>query len=282
MSEIKHVSDTAIWVAMYRAKESERPDALFKDPLASKLAGEKGERIEKSVPYLKMMSWILVVRTVAIDKLIMKAIENGVDTVLNLGAGLDTRPYRMALPPSLKWIEVDYPHMIEYKNETLYKESPVCRLERISCDLSDENARRDLFLKIGKDSKSVLVITEGVIPYLTREHAAALSHDLLAVPTFKYWIQDYRNGGLKQYSPRKMRAILKDAPMKFDVVDWVGYFCDHGWKIADQILAHDEATRIKRPFPFMFPWSLIGYVLPAKFKEVFRKASGYVMYERGV
>ena len=36
---ISHVSDTAHWVAMYRAMESERPDALFRDPHARRLAG---------------------------------------------------------------------------------------------------------------------------------------------------------------------------------------------------------------------------------------------------
>jgi len=39
---IGHVSDTALCVAVYRAEESERPDALFKDPLARRLAGERG------------------------------------------------------------------------------------------------------------------------------------------------------------------------------------------------------------------------------------------------
>ncbi len=45
--------------------------------------------------------------------------------VINLGAGLDSRPYRMALPPSLLWVEVDYSHMIGFKNEKLAKEKPV-------------------------------------------------------------------------------------------------------------------------------------------------------------
>jgi O-methyltransferase involved in polyketide biosynthesis len=42
---IQNVSDTAFTVAVYRAMESERPDALFHDPLARKLTGEHGQRI---------------------------------------------------------------------------------------------------------------------------------------------------------------------------------------------------------------------------------------------
>lgn len=39
---LRHVSDTARWVAMDRALESERPDALFRDPYARRLAGTEG------------------------------------------------------------------------------------------------------------------------------------------------------------------------------------------------------------------------------------------------
>jgi O-methyltransferase involved in polyketide biosynthesis len=36
---IEHISDTARWVAFYRAMETERPDAIFRDPFARQLAG---------------------------------------------------------------------------------------------------------------------------------------------------------------------------------------------------------------------------------------------------
>src|SRR5688572_32986248 len=92
---ITHVADTALWVATYRAIESRRPDALFHDPLAEILAGERGRSIAAKMPYPKAMAWTLAMRTAAIDQLIDRAVFLGVDAVLNLGAGLDTRPYRM-------------------------------------------------------------------------------------------------------------------------------------------------------------------------------------------
>ena len=42
-SRIENISDTARWVALYRAIESERPDAHFRDPYARRLLGEGGE-----------------------------------------------------------------------------------------------------------------------------------------------------------------------------------------------------------------------------------------------
>jgi len=42
---VRNFSDTVLWAAMHRAWEMERPDALFRDPFARKLAGERGEKI---------------------------------------------------------------------------------------------------------------------------------------------------------------------------------------------------------------------------------------------
>ena len=47
---IQHVSDTAFMVAGFRAEETDRPDALFRDPLAAKLVGDHGANILKTVP----------------------------------------------------------------------------------------------------------------------------------------------------------------------------------------------------------------------------------------
>ena len=94
---IEHVSDTARWVALYRAMESERPDALFHDPYARRLAGERGERILASLKQGRTWAWPMIVRTAVMDELILRGIaRDRVDTVVNLAAGLDTRPYSAA------------------------------------------------------------------------------------------------------------------------------------------------------------------------------------------
>lgn len=58
---IQNVPDTAFMAAAYRAIESERPDALFRDPLADKLAGERGREIIASLPPQSMMGgWTVI------------------------------------------------------------------------------------------------------------------------------------------------------------------------------------------------------------------------------
>ena len=127
---IENVSDTARWVAFYRAMESERSDALFRDPWAKKLAGERGAAIVRHIPRARAMAWALIVRTQVFDELILQAVRQGADVVLNLAAGFDTRPYRLPLPPSLRWIEVDLPELLAHKERELAGDRPVCELER--------------------------------------------------------------------------------------------------------------------------------------------------------
>src|SRR5262249_27457285 len=104
---ISNVSDTARWIAVYRAWESARPDPLFSDPLAARLAGEKGRAIAALAPRQVRSGWPMIVRTRLMDDLVLKSLRDGCDCVVNLAAGLDTRPYRLPLADSLTWIEAD-------------------------------------------------------------------------------------------------------------------------------------------------------------------------------
>lgn len=149
-SDIQHVSDTAIWVAHYRALESERPDALFKDELAALLVGQRGAAIAEGMKETSLYTqWSVVIRTVIIDRFIQKLVAEGVDTVVNLGAGLDTRPYRLELPGSVRWVEVDYPSSVALKERALVPHVPKVRLERVGLDLADVDQRKELFARLG-------------------------------------------------------------------------------------------------------------------------------------
>ncbi len=212
---VENVSDTAFWVAYYRALETERPDALFRDPLAARLAGEHGRKIALSMPLSRVTAWTLAIRTVIIDDFIEKALEEGTDTIVNLGAGLDARPYRMPLPSSLLWIEADYAKMIAYKEERLANEMPRCRLERIKVDLSDDAQRRSLFAAIDARAEKILVLTEGVVPYLTNEQVAALAGDLHSLNHVCYWIAEYFSPDVVKFRERTgVQEKLKNAPIK--------------------------------------------------------------------
>ena len=81
-SPIHNISDTARWVAVYRARESERPDAVFRDAFAQRLAGKRGQQIAASMPFAEKNSWPFVARTWLIDRLISEQVRGGIDRVV--------------------------------------------------------------------------------------------------------------------------------------------------------------------------------------------------------
>ena len=256
MSEplIRNISDTARWAAVFRAMETERSDALFRDPLARRLAGDRGEQIAAAMTMHMRNSWSWVMRTYIVDQYITRGLANGVDTILNLAAGLDARPYRMDLPPTLRWIEVDLPELFAYKEEVLAGEKPRCVLERVPLDLSDAARRRALFAQIGASAKRVMILSEGLLVYLSAEDVGALATDLARQPSFQYWVFDIVSPGLmemlrKQGGGSELEAA--GAPFKFGPSEGPDFFRKFGWRPLEVQSTFKAASRTGR-----LPWSL--------------------------
>ncbi len=253
---IRDVADTARWVAAYRALESERPGAHFQDPLARRLAGDRGFEIVSSLPRLLNEDWALTARTVLIDGVIAREVASGVDTVLNLGAGLDTRPYRLALPRDLLWVEVDQEPLLREKERLLSGEQPACELERVALDLACVDERRALFERLGATRKRVLVLTEGLLIYLRPEDVAALGRDLAAAE-FSRWLLDVGSPGLVRVFMRRGRNFLNEAPMRFGPAKGVDFFEPLGWTALEVHSKLKAAARLDRLGVFLRLASLL-------------------------
>lgn len=283
MSEvIKNVSDTSFWVAQYRAQESERADALFRDPYAKILVGDRAGQIDTlQSETTKWTRWTVIMRTCIIDQMIRDLVAQGVKTFVNLGAGLDSRPYRMDLAEDIRWVEVDFPHVIEHKARRLAEFKPTCRLERIGIDLADRAARQGLFANLAQQYSPIVVLTEGVLPYLSSEQVSELSEDLLRHPGFKYWIGEYISPKSYPYlkSPRRMRA-LKNAPFRFFPEDWMGFFKQRGWRLNQEQYYIELSEKYGRPSPLPKIFKLLAKILGEKWAAPFKKMSGFLLWER--
>ncbi|HEV8581568.1 MAG TPA: SAM-dependent methyltransferase [Thermoanaerobaculia bacterium] len=228
---IRNVSDTARWAAFFRAQESERKDALFRDPFAARLAGDRGAAAARS---MSSNDWAWVTRTYVFDDIIGRCIAEGADTVVNLAAGMDARPYRMDLPASLRWFEVDLPEILTEKEQLLAGETPRCQLERVKLDLADVEARRALFGRIGSQARRALVVSEGLIIYLTREQVAELARDLASPPSFQDWAMDVVSPGLLEMLQKKLATEAHiAAPLQFAPAEGPPFFEPFGWKPAE-------------------------------------------------
>jgi methyltransferase (TIGR00027 family) len=263
---IRNVSDTALWVAVYRARETDRRDAIFRDPFARRLAGERGEQIANSKPLGGDTSWPMVTRTYLIDDHVRSCVGQDFDLVVNLAAGLDARPYRMQLPASLQWVEVDLPAMIAYKEEALRAEKPVCKLERIPVDLSDEVRRRDLFQQLGQRAKKALILTEGLLTYLTAEQVGGLATDLAQPDSFRSWVLDIPSPSLLKMLRRRQTAIMSAAPFKFAPEDGPQFFARFRWEPRQVQSLLKTAAQLKR-LPLMLRFFSLFPEQPAPWRS---------------
>ena len=119
-------------VAAARARESRREERLFDDPLADALARTEGHEflaaLESILPG-NDASIGLAVRTRFFDDWLAEATSAlGPSQVVIVGAGMDTRAFRMTWPEGTVLYELDYPELIEHKEADLRKAgaAPAC------------------------------------------------------------------------------------------------------------------------------------------------------------
>jgi methyltransferase (TIGR00027 family) len=187
--EITHVSDTALMVAACRVLESESPDGFVHDPFAARLAGERGMAILRGHPQPEIMRFGIGVRSRFMDELLLEALASKrIATVVCLGCGLDTRPWRLDLPPDLRWIEVDFAEMLDYKDARMPGQRPRCRRERVAADLNDAAQRRTIYA--AARPAPALMITEGLLMYLPAGTVEALAAEAWQESGIAHWMSD--------------------------------------------------------------------------------------------
>jgi methyltransferase (TIGR00027 family) len=131
------VGSTAVMVAAARAVETERPDALIRDPYAKLLVTSAGAGVlweamldpevaakvealdAESAAQLEHMRGYQAVRTHFFDTYFLDAAAAGIRQVVILASGLDSRAYRLDWPAGTTVYEIDQPQVLEYKSTTL-------------------------------------------------------------------------------------------------------------------------------------------------------------------
>ena len=280
---LSSVSDTALLVAYHRAMETKRSDALFKDDFAVRLSRGRGEQIARKLPRGLALAWTTIVRTVLLDEIVLRLVGQGVDTVVNLAAGLDARPYRLSLPPRLRWIEVDLPDLLREKVDALATATSVCALERVSLDLADAANRRDFFEQIGSVSRNALVISEGLLVYLPSSLVGELAEDLYAQSSFRHWAIDLVTPAVKQLINRSWARELGRAQTQYQFAPEEGteFFRSYGWREAEFHALFENSIRINRPMRRMWIFRLLQLLVPKRAADMVEKSrAGVVLLER--
>lgn len=168
--------------------------------------------------------------------------------------------------------------MIAYKEGKLVDARPKCALERVALDLRDRAARQQLFARVNEQSRKALVITEGLLIYLTQDDVAALAEDLHAMPHFRHWIADV-------LTPELLEWLLKNdfkafatgnVQMHFAPPGGVAYFERFGWRARTIRKMSTESRRLKRRMPRAWLYSLLALISPKPVRERFSKFESYL------
>jgi methyltransferase (TIGR00027 family) len=250
MPFIRNVSDTAWMVAAARAIEAERSDALFGDPLANMLLGTGGPEIIQSIKHRKDndLSLFIAVRTLLIDKLVTEVVlKHDIDAVVNLACGLCTRPYRLNLPTSLHWIDVDFEPVIQHRKDHLKEVTSSCSITHVAVDLRIDQSRRDLLAETAADFHNILVITEGLLPYLDEKTVMNLAADLLRHPQYKFWLADtYGSSLVSNAVNTEWKEIMEKAKFQFYTGYTPEFFAQQGWTTLKVQTFLNEAKTLNR------------------------------------
>jgi len=158
----------------------------------------------------------------------------------------------------------------------------VCAVEQVGIDLTDIGRRRALFGRIGAAARQVLVVTEGLLVYLTPQQVTALAADLAAPPSFRWWLMDLA-------SPRLLKMLAKtwgravaagNAPFQFAPAEGSRFFQAQGWQEMEFRSMWEESLRLKRTMRLGWLWNLVGRLYPKAKRDEFRRMSGIVLLGR--
>ena len=194
--ETGQASQTARYMALFRAIESMRPPRLrlFHDPFAS-LFLSPGLRLAAAVAAVpligRIIPWILdtawpgartsaIARTRFIDDRLRRAFRERYNQVVILGAGFDSRPYRMTELADIDVIEVDHPATSREKRRAFGNGLPP-NVQFLEIDFNTEGLQ-DAMKRVAFDPRSpTVVIWEGVTNYLTEGAVDSTFQSLRAI-----------------------------------------------------------------------------------------------------
>ncbi|MFE2726812.1 class I SAM-dependent methyltransferase [Kitasatospora sp. NPDC059327] len=223
-----NVLATAYLTAVARAGATSA--GLLRDPYAARFAERCPSAVLGVMRHTAGPSAV-VARTVAVDRLLSELLaRERAEVCVNLGAGFDSRPYRLAWPAGARVVEVDHAAVLDVKDALLPAAEALVPVERARCDLGDLDALARL-LAPRTTGRRVVILAEGLLTYLPPAHLTALARCLAGLGASAHWICDV----LSVDSARALTEAAQSAGTRLDmfgltdpgVLEAGGWQCEH-------------------------------------------------------
>ncbi|MDY6871425.1 MAG: class I SAM-dependent methyltransferase [Actinomycetota bacterium] len=273
------VGSTAVMVAASRAAETERDQALIRDPYARLLVTGAGTGIWEFVLDAKFVEKVAdadteaaaifehmnsyqAVRTHFFDAFFTAAAEAGIRQIVILASGLDSRAYRLDWPSGTTVYEIDQPKVLGYKSATLAEHGvePVAARREVAMDLRHDwpaalrGAGFDPF-------RPTAWLAEGLLMYLPADAQDRLFGQItelsapgsrVAAETAGVQAEDRRQQMRERFeriaekfdmtASLDIQQLIYEDPDRADVADWLDA---HGWT-ATVASSQQEMRRLNR------------------------------------
>jgi methyltransferase (TIGR00027 family) len=265
---------TSQWAAAERAKESERCDRLFFDPLARVFAGEEGCRLrDEMAGNAGGDSSYPAIRTRFFDEWALSAAQS-VRQIVLVAAGMDARAFRLAWPPGATLYEVDRHAVLAEKARllTVLRPRELCERRVVAADLLREAWEERLLAAGFRIDLPAAFLVEGLTAYLDVGQARGLLQRIrgLVAPGSRLGVDFIGESFLRSPFTQRYLGRLRELgmPWLFGTDSPDELLAEHGWTANTTMPGEPAANWGRWPFPparGASPWPkvyLVRAVLP--------------------
>lgn len=236
---MKPISNTAFYCCGVRMADAERDYPICGDRYAKVFMDEQGLRIYDFFKAETNANRSIIARHRIIDDLLRRALaaDPGL-LVITIGAGFDSRPYRLN---GGRWVELDEPQVMEYKDARLPVAACVNPLSRVAVDFALDS----LHAKLASFScgDPVVFVLEGVFVYLDERQIQQLLQALQALFPRHTLICDLVTRQLVEQYGRSLHQKINEIGAAFKAVDDPGaIFTGNGYRFKELVSIIEKAV----------------------------------------
>jgi methyltransferase (TIGR00027 family) len=256
---MKPISRTAFYTTGLRMEDAENRWPIVGDTYAKEFMDEGALQVFQEFKLAKFRPpnvSNLHRHRIIDDYLRQKLALNPCSTIILIGAGFDSRAYRLT---GGIWIEVDEPEIISRKEQRL--PAPKCPnpLTRISIDFAKESLTKKL--APFRSDEPVLVIIEGVFMYLEKAAICELLDSLGELFPRRSIIGDLMNKRFFEKYAYKIHEVIRQlgATFRYTDDDPEAIFTERGYRLIQRISIVERAVDFGSLF---IPKFILRYFLP--------------------
>ncbi|HLA43280.1 MAG: class I SAM-dependent methyltransferase [Oxalobacteraceae bacterium] len=214
---MKPISSIAFYCCGVRMQDSAGKNSICRDVYAKLFMDEYGRCIYDKFKEQTICSASIIVRHRIIDDVLRRMLRSCPDLcIVTIGAGFDSRPYRLA---GGNWFELDEPQVIAYKNQRLPISecaNPLCRLP---IDFCKDSLKEKLSPIADSYAGEIVFILEGIFIYLDKNEIGKLLETLDNLFPKHRLICDLVSRQMVESYGQRLQEIIIEIGASFKAVD---------------------------------------------------------------